>query len=619
MNRYSAAFIMVLLFGFLISVRCSQAQEYLLPEEAELTAANRVYRHRLASLETTRIEDGWSVTLPLPNGTYNVTVAAPKPDQHQLVSITAESQIRYAVPSINLKQGIVTDFEVQIADGALNMVLCGFDLESTSLEISEVLKFDFGNGALAPGFVKAAAETLYDPSRGYGFAAPGQMQNRTSYASSDPLYQDAVRFIGHGRLSANSFDIDLEPGRYSFSFATGQITRMSIYVNGLPGVLNTTGSHMIDQFEMEIPEGIARITVTGKEGTAYELAWLQVKKIGDAVTPKPTIWLGGDSTVCNYYPLEPENKSVITGWGQVLPFFLTNDHTVRNYATSGQTTQGFREDGAFDGVLAQIKPGEYFIVQLGINDRGKLLDSQFKANLEYFVDQVRARGGIPVLVVPQGRADGFKVDQDGKLLHGVSGWASLYVQIRLVAFQKQVLLIDNSSLSSAYFVSIGEEATRQLFADNTHPNYYGALELARIISEDIKRQGISGIHSTPQKTNYATAGTLKLYTPELKDLSGAYIGNLTAAPVWVSLLASNTGADPRVATMVVEVLDQGGTAISHTFATQQIDAYSARPLELVIDEAAAIQAEYLRISVLNGDYHEGELIEESVIVIGGEH
>ncbi|MDI9451365.1 MAG: hypothetical protein WAP20_10240, partial [Limnochordia bacterium] len=69
MNRYSAAFIMVLLFGFLISVRCSQAQEYLLPEEAELTAANRVYRHRLASLETTRIEDGWSVTLPLPNGT----------------------------------------------------------------------------------------------------------------------------------------------------------------------------------------------------------------------------------------------------------------------------------------------------------------------------------------------------------------------------------------------------------------------------------------------------------------------------------------------------------------------------------------------------------------------
>ncbi|MGB4473188.1 MAG: hypothetical protein WBI69_07475, partial [Limnochordia bacterium] len=322
MNRYSAAFIMVLLFGFLISVRCSQAQEYLLPEEAELTAANRVYRHRLASLETTRIEDGWSVTLPLPNGTYNVTVAAPKPDQHQLVSITAEGQIRYAVPSINLKQGIVTDFEVQIADGALNMVLCGFDLESTSLEISEVLKFDFGNGALAPGFVKAAAETLYDPSRGYGFAAPGQMQNRTSYASSDPLYQDAVRFIGHGRLSANSFDIDLEPGRYSFSFATGQITRMSIYVNGLPGVLNTTGSHMIDQFEMEIPEGIARITVTGKEGTAYELAWLQVKKIGDAVTPKPTIWLGGDSTVCNYYPLEPENKSVITGWGQVLPFFL---------------------------------------------------------------------------------------------------------------------------------------------------------------------------------------------------------------------------------------------------------------------------------------------------------
>lgn len=585
-------------------------------------AANKVFYYQLGNEPITLTSDtGFEFAVELPNGSYNVTVTAPKSDSPQVMEIRAEDQVRYYTSSEHLVNSVEAAFEVEVADGELNLTFSGFAPETTNLEVSEILKFDFGHAVRAPGYIKMPADFGFDPELGYGFAQPtiDKVQNRLNRASTDPLYQDAVRFSDHGRLSSNSFDIILVPGRYSFKYAVGTIARMSIYVNGLPGVLNITGAFTVDQFEMEIPDGIAKITVTGKEGTSYELAWLEVKKIGDEVSTKPTIWLGGDSTVCNYYPLEPANKGAITGWGQVLPFYLTNDINIRNYATSGQTTQWFREDGAFDGIVEQIKPGEYFICQLGINDRNKILNSQFKANLEYFVDQIRSKGGIPILVIPQGRADGFSVDPQGNLTHGVSGWASLYGTIRLVAFEKDVLLIDNAALSSAYFVSIGEAETRKLYADNTHPNYYGALELARIITEDIKRQEIPGIYTTPQKTNYASDQTLKLYTPELKNASGEYIYNLDQSPVRISMLAKNTGTESKTVTMIVELVDQAGNVIDTAVTTQQIDAHSSKPLEVQISTDQAGSGAHLRIAAANGDYGNHVVINGSEITMGGNH
>ncbi len=558
------------------------------------------------------LDDQLEFALNLSNGSYNVSVIS---SNKVPLTVKAEGRIRFHGTALSEEKIIENSFEVEVTDEQLNLVFCGTELDLTTIEISSILKFDFGNREAAPGYIKVPAATAYTSDLGYGFNTPAKIIDRASYHTNDPLYSDSVRFIEAGRFSTNSFDIDLVPGRYSFSFATGAIARESIIVNGLPAILNITGHFSREQFEMEIPDGKARITLIGKQGTPFELSALEVKKIADEITVLPRIWIGGDSTVCNYYPLEPENGHYNAGWGQVLHLYLTNDYVIRNYATGGQTTKGFREDGAFDAIVAQIMPGEYFILQLGINDRNKYPISDFRDNLEYFVDRIREKGGIPILVTPQGRSDGFKLDPWNNLTHGVSGWAGLYDMIRIVAREKNTLLIDNANLSSAYYVSIGEAETAKLYADATHPNYAGALQLARIITEDIKRQGISGIETTAQKTKYAEDGSLKFYTPELKNQQGLIEKPFyNTEQIIVSILAKNSGHESKILTLSAQIFDLNGSRVSESISTYQVDGLGSKALETLVNLPVNAHDHILKVFISNGDLYENKLIQSSVVI-----
>jgi len=69
------------------------------------------------------------------------------------------------------------------------------------------------------------------------------------------------------------------------------------------------------------------------------------------------IYIGGDSTVCNYYPLD---TSAQAGWGQMLHKFVdTNVFQIRNMASSGQFARGFRDDGQFEAIMKYLSPVTY--------------------------------------------------------------------------------------------------------------------------------------------------------------------------------------------------------------------------------------------------------------------
>ncbi|MMZ67008.1 putative esterase YxiM precursor [compost metagenome] len=63
-----------------------------------------------------------------------------------------------------------------------------------------------------------------------------------------------------------------------------------------------------------------------------------------------------------------------------------------------------------------------------------------------------------------------------------------------LAQEENVTLVDLNVLSSAYFTSIGPEATLNLYmpGDTLHPNRQGAEQLARLVAEDLRRQGLEG-------------------------------------------------------------------------------------------------------------------------------
>ena len=88
---------------------------------------------------------------------------------------------------------------------------------------------------------------------------------------------------------------------------------------------------------------------------------------------RPTLYIIGDSTVKNG---KGKGDGSLWGWGSFLDeSFDTTRVAVRNYALGGRSSRTFITEGHWDQVLAQLKPGDYVIMQFGHNDGGPLDDT----------------------------------------------------------------------------------------------------------------------------------------------------------------------------------------------------------------------------------------------------
>ncbi|MCG7376635.1 GDSL-type esterase/lipase family protein [Paenibacillus sp. ACRSA] len=350
-------------------------------------------------------------------------------------------------------------------------------------------KFDFGAGSVESGYTGVSASDAYTSTRGYGFNTPSQMRNVS--ASGTGVAKDAVQFLTYGTKSTNTFNVDLSNGLYEVKVTLGNTARASVAAEGVYQIINMTGNGATDRFQIPVTDGQLNLLVTeGKEGTAFTLSALEIRKISDQVVTKRTIYIGGDSTVANYYPL---SSSVQGGWGQLLPSYVNNNtFQVRNMASGGQIARGFRDDGQMEAILKYIKPGDYFILQLGINDtnaKNNTTEAQFKEIMRDMVVQAKNKGATVILSTPQGRATDFN---SANVHSAENRWYNQAT--RALAQEENVTLVELNKLSSAYFTSIGPQATLALYmtGDSLHPNRQGASELARILVNDLKRQGLNG-------------------------------------------------------------------------------------------------------------------------------
>jgi len=90
---------------------------------------------------------------------------------------------------------------------------------------------------------------------------------------------------------------------------------------------------------------------------------------------RPTLFLVGDSTVNN------STKGQM-GWGKpIANYFDTNRIAVVNKARGGRSSRTYLTEGLWDEVAAQLKPGDFVMMQFGHNDGGPM-------------DEGRARGSI---------------------------------------------------------------------------------------------------------------------------------------------------------------------------------------------------------------------------------
>lgn len=203
----------------------------------------------------------------------------------------------------------------------------------------------------------------------------------------------------------------------------------------------------------------------------------------------PQLFLIGDSTVCD------QLGSPYTGWGQELPQYLRAGMSVANYADSGESSQTYLDQPQlFPTVRPLIRRGDTVLIQLAHNDK-QTTEADYRANLTTMIDAIRAEGGRPVLVTPIVRrwfnTDGTLDNGTALLVNGLG--VDLPAQVRLLAAEKDVPLVDLTVLTRQRVEELGPEGSKALYLtdekrDNTHTSERGATEYAAMVRDALRDQ-----------------------------------------------------------------------------------------------------------------------------------
>ncbi|TXC86070.1 G-D-S-L family lipolytic protein [Metabacillus litoralis] len=369
--------------------------------------------------------------------------------------------------------------------------------QASAAEELVVKKFDFGSNesAVMEGFTKVTNGSAYSAEQKFGFADITKV-TATDRGTSDALKSDFTM------TTETSFNVDLPNGDYSVTVVAGdeaEATAIGVKAETIQKVQDTTmnkGEFIERSFDIALIDGQLTLEFTGTSPKINGLIIEQLPK--RTAGEKQTVFIAGDSTVQTYDEYwKPE-----AGWGQMIPRFFTSDIIFDNQSIGGRSSKSFIFEGRLDNILREIKPNDFFLIQFGHNDatisRPERYASvpDYKNYLKTYINGARQRGAEPILVTPVGRRD-FNADT-GKF--NVS-FPEYVKGMKEVAEELEVPLVDLSSLSVAYYDTIGPEGTLSVFLhtepgiytafpngskDDTHFQEYGAIQIARLLSGGIK-------------------------------------------------------------------------------------------------------------------------------------
>ncbi|HAI13616.1 MAG TPA: hypothetical protein DCM28_18060 [Phycisphaerales bacterium] len=223
---------------------------------------------------------------------------------------------------------------------------------------------------------------------------------------------------------------------------------------------------------------LCRWTADAKSvGKAYDFADLSLTGADKSLA------IVGDSTVQDY-----SLKSTKRGWGQMLKPYFSESLSVTNYAVGGRSTKTFRLEKRWEAVLS-AKP-DFVLIQFGHNDshakdrpESTDADGDYRQYLIEYVEESRAAGVVPIFVTPPHR----RVFNKGVLAKHLDPYAN---QMRLVASEHNVGLVDLYTMTKQTFEKLGENACIELFCSDTDRSHFsekGASLLADTIAQTLPK------------------------------------------------------------------------------------------------------------------------------------
>ncbi len=391
------------------------------------------------------------------------------------------------------------------------LALVAFALPSTSPAAeTSVAKFQFGAGAVAPGYTQVLPDMVFSKERGFGFEAGATLAS-IEHPGSDPLHD-------HGITSDKPFYFSAhvaEEGNYRVTVTLGdkaaestttikaELRRLMVEkIHTEPGKFATVSFIVNTRTPKiaavgDIKAGVVNLKAPREsiqEGWGWDdLITLEFNNSRPAVcaveitkVDVPTVFVIGDSTVCD------QSREPFNSWGQMLPNFFQPDIAIANHGESGETYRDSIGRRRLDKMLSVMKPGDYMIMQFGHNDQKQIGKGNsgpfttYKDEIKVHVDAVRAHGGTPVIVSPMERRN---YNPDGSFKPTLSDYAEAS---RQAAKELGVAFIDLNAKSILFYQALGQDKAYLAFAgtglqrDATHHDNYGSYELAQIIVQGIK-------------------------------------------------------------------------------------------------------------------------------------
>jgi len=218
----------------------------------------------------------------------------------------------------------------------------------------------------------------------------------------------------------------------------------------------------------------------------------------------PTVFIIGDSTVKN-------STNGLQGWGDpIADLFDQARIRIENRARGGRSSRTFLTEGLWDQILAELKPGDFVLMQFGHNDGGAVNDaSRARGSLRgvgeeteeidnlitkkhevvhtygwymrKFVSDAKAKGATSIVLsqIPRNIWKDGKVERVGSTY---GGWAAE------VAKSQGAFFIDLNEIVAKQYEAIGQEKVGKEYflTDHTHTTPLGARLNAESVASGLR-------------------------------------------------------------------------------------------------------------------------------------
>jgi lysophospholipase L1-like esterase len=235
-----------------------------------------------------------------------------------------------------------------------------------------------------------------------------------------------------------------------------------------------------------------------------------------------TLFIVGDSTA-NVKGDTSDGAKQRVGWGD--PFAAYFDPAkirVVNAASAGRSSRTYMQEGKWQAVVDQLKPGDFVLIQFGHNDGGSPTDPPARGSLpgigddtldvthadgtketvhsfgwytRKYIDDARAKGATPIVLSVTVR----NIWTDGKVEPGLGQFRQWAMQ---VAQQEHADFVDVTGIIVREYQKLGPDKVAAFFPlDHTHTDADGAALNARCVVA-----GLKSLPDTPLTAFLSAAG-----------------------------------------------------------------------------------------------------------------